>query len=293
MVTKGRAVSEQRCPDIAPHPAGPERLYLDLLKQSLTRSIGREQTRAIEFPKGSLWHLLYAPLRSLLAGVGLRLVRAAVVDQQIRAEGRDWPSEAETMIGLKRLDNLQYCIEQVLQQRIPGDLIETGVWRGGASIFMRGVLKAYGDRARLVWVADSFCGLPEPDPSRYPADAGDRHHRVPQLAVSLEEVRGNFARYGLLDEQVRFLPGWFSDTLPRAPVNRLALLRLDGDMYGSTMEALTSLYPKLAVGGYVIVDDYGAVPGCRAATEDFRAQQGVTEPLERIDWTGVFWKRLR
>ena len=197
------------------------------------------------------------------------------------------------MIGLKRLDNLQYCVEHVLEERIPGDLIETGVWRGGASIFMRAVLKAYGDAVRRVWVADSFCGLPEPDAARYPADAGDRHHTAPQLAVSLAEVRANFSRYRLLDDQVRFLPGWFNDTLPNAPIERLAVMRLDGDMYGSTMEALTHLYPKLSIGGYVILDDYGAVPGCREATEDFRAQQGITEPMERIDWTGVFWKRLR
>jgi len=253
----------------------------------------REQTTPIEFSKGSFQDLLYAPLQFVLAGAGLRLVRTVVVDPQVREEGRDWPSEAETMIGLKRLDNLQYCVEQVLQEGILGDLIETGVWRGGASIFMRGVLKVYGDTSRAVWVADSFSGLPKPDADLYPADAGDQHYTWTQLVVSLEEVQANFSRYGLLDEQVRFLPGWFSDTLPHAPIERLAVLRLDGDMYSSTMEAFTHLYPKLAVGGYVIVDDYGAVPGCRAATEDFRARHGVTEPLERIDWTGVFWKRLR
>ena len=272
---------------------GPEHLYLDLLKKCLTRSISREQTRPIQFAQGTLRYSLYAPLRSLLSLAGLSLARTAKVDPAIRAEGKDWPAEAETMIGLKRLDNLQHCVEAVLREEIPGDLIETGVWRGGASIFMRGVLKVYGDRARKVWVADSFCGLPAPDPVSYPADAGDRHHTFPQLAVSLEEVRENVARYGLLDEQVQFLAGWFCDTLPLAPIDRLAVLRLDGDMYGSTMEALTHLYPKLSVGGYVIVDDYGAVPGCRSATEDFRARQGITEPLEQIDWTGVFWKRLR
>lgn len=271
----------------------PETLYLDLLKQCLTRSMGRQQTTSIEFSKGSFLGLLYAPLRFVLAKAGLRLVRTMVVDSQVRAEGRDWPSEAETMIGLKRLDNLQYCVEQVLREGVVGDLIETGVWRGGASIFMRGVLKVYGDTSRVVWVADSFSGLPKPDVDLYPADAGDRHHTWTQLAVSLEEVQDNFFRYGLLDEQVRFLPGWFSDTLPYAPIERLAVLRLDGDMYSSTMEAFTHLYPKLAVGGYVIVDDYSAVPGCRAATEDFRARHGIIEPLERIDWTGVFWKRLR
>jgi O-methyltransferase len=94
---------------------------------------------------------------------------------ELREAGRDWPAVAHTMIGIKRLDNLQDCVERVLSAKIPGDLIETGVWRGGASILMRGVLKAYQNSERAVWVADSFEGLPKPDPDRYPADAGDKH----------------------------------------------------------------------------------------------------------------------
>jgi O-methyltransferase len=158
---------------------------------------------------------------------------------------------------------------------------------------MRGVLKIFGSTERVVWVADSFQGLPKPDPEQYPADAGDRHWTRPELAVSLEEVKANFARYGLLDDQVRFLVGWFRDTLPAAPMSQLAVLRLDGDMYESTMDGLLHLYPKLSRGGYVILDDYGAVPGCRAAVEDFRREHGIDEPVERIDWTGVFWQRRK
>jgi O-methyltransferase len=195
------------------------------------------------------------------------------------------------MIGRKRLSQLQHCIEEVLHEHIPGDLIECGVWRGGATIFMRAVLKAYGDVHRQVWVADSFNGLPPPDAENYPADKGDRLHRFQQLAVSVEEVKANFIRYGLLDDQVQFLPGWFKDSLRTTSIDRLAILRADGDMYESTTQILTYLYPKLSVGGYCIIDDYGAVPGCRQATDDYRRQQGVTEPLQWIDWTGVFWQR--
>lgn len=276
---------------ITPH--GSDEMYLTLLKKCLTRSIGRERFRPIGPPRGSIRHWIYAPIRRSLALGGLALVRTGVRDSQVREEGRDWPADAETMIGHKRLDNIQACLEQVLRTQVPGDVIETGVWRGGASIFMRGVLKVYGDTTRTVWVADSFCGLPQPDARRYPADAGDQHYTWEQLAVSLEEVRENFSKYGLLDNQVRFLPGWFSDTLRQAPIKQVAVLRLDGDMYGSTMEAFTALYPKLSLGGFVIVDDYGSVPGCRQATEDFRRQHGVTEPIEWIDQSGIFWKRLR
>jgi O-methyltransferase len=268
-------------------------LYLDLLKKVLTRYVFGEHFQKVDYPLGSMKRSLFAPLRRLLAARRLELVRPGSADPRAREEGRDWPQDAETMIGLKRLDNLQFCITDVLKRGVAGDLIETGVWRGGATIFMRAVLKAYGDRERTVWVADSFQGLPRPDAARYPADAGDPHWSFAPLAVSLDQVKANFERYGLLDERVRFLKGWFRDTLPGAPIERLAVMRLDGDMYESTMDALTALYPRLSVGGYVIVDDYGVVPGCKKAVEDYRAANRITEEIQTIDWSGVYWKRLR
>lgn len=210
-------------------------------------------------------------------------------DPQARSLGRDWPSQAMTMIGDARLDNIRQLFAAIVADNVPGDLIETGVWRGGACIFMRGLLKAYSIWNRKVWVADSFAGLPPPDP-RFAADRGDRHYEHKQLAVGLEDVRENFRKFGLLDAQVMFLPGWFSETLPNAPIQQLALLRLDGDMYGSTMDALNALYHKVAPGGFVIVDDYGAVPACRAAIVDFRAANGVMAEIRDIDGLGVFWR---
>lgn len=268
-------------------------LYLELLKKSLTRSGFGERYQQIDPLRGSwkrLLYLAYLPLRRALGAAGVELVRRAEFDPELRADGRDHPPNAETMIGLRRLDNIQACLTDVLEQDVPGDLIETGVWRGGASIFMRGALEAYGDRERTVWVADSFQGLPKPDAQRYPRDEGDPLWRFRELAVPVEEVQRNFERFGLLDDRVRFLVGWFKDTLPDAPVERLSLIRLDGDMYESTSVALESLYPKLSPGGFVIVDDYG-VPGARAATDDFRADHGIEEPLEQIDWVGAFWRK--
>jgi O-methyltransferase len=206
-------------------------------------------------------------------------------------EGAIWPPRAQTMIGLPRLENVQFCLEEILEQKIPGDVIETGVWRGGALIFMRAILKAYDANDRVVWGADSFKGLPPPSPELYPADAGDLHHTASALAVSLDEVKENFARYDLLDDQVRFLPGWFRDTLHSAPIKQLSLIRLDGDMYESTIIALESLYPKLSKGGFLIVDDYGAVPACRQAVQDFRQSRQICDEMIRIDWTGVYWRR--
>ena len=217
----------------------------------------------------------------------------AEFDPQQREAGRDWPKYAHTMIGVKRLDNIRFCMESVIRDEVPGDVIETGVWRGGATIFMRAVLRAHGVADRTVYVADSFRGLPPPNRERYPEDRKQVFHVFDELRVSRDEVQRNFERYGLLDDQVRFLEGWFSETLPRAPIDKLAVMRLDGDMYESTMDALVNLYPKLSVGGYVIIDDYGAVPACRQAVAEFRRQRGIEDPITSIDWTGVYWRRSR
>jgi O-methyltransferase len=268
----------------------PEDLYLDLMKQCLTRMLWREKYRPMAASLSGWRRFVLSPLQLLVRRAQLELVHVEPDRIDARQEGRDWPLEAETMVGLKRLDNLRNCVTSVIRNGVPGDLIETGVWRGGSSIFMRAILKAYGDTSRKVWLADSFRGLPPPDPARYPVDEGDTLWKYAELAIPMEQVKANFLRYGLLDDQVAFLPGWFRDTLPTAPIERLAVLRLDGDLYESTMEALVALYPKVSAGGFVIVDDYG-LPTCRAAIEDFRLAQGITDPIQLIDWTGAFWQR--
>jgi len=211
-------------------------------------------------------------------------------DPNRRAVGRDWPQRAQTMIGTVRLRNIRHLLERVIADGIPGDIIETGVWRGGACIYMCGILAVHGVRNRTVWLADSFCGLPPPNAAAFPADRGDSHHTISELAVPLSEVRQNFQRFGLLDDRVRFLEGWFKDTLPVAPIERLALLRLDGDMYESTIQALEALYGKVSPGGYVIIDDYILEP-CRQAVDEFRTKCGITAPLEEVDGAAVFWRK--
>lgn len=275
---------------LAPVPTASD-LYLDLLKRCLTRLIFAEEDYVevvLDRPGWQRW-----PGRAVEAvtqKVGVRLIHAEPPSTADRLIGRDWPQHGETMVGLARLDNIQMCVEQVLADDVPGDLIETGVWRGGASIFMRGILAAHGVADRRVWLADSFAGLPPPDVTLHPADEGLTFHESDTLAVGVDEVKANFERYGLLDDQVRFLPGWFSETLPEAPVEQLAVLRLDGDMYGSTIDALEPLYPKLSVGGYVIVDDYHIDP-CRKAVEDYRAAHGIDDEIVMIDRNAAYWRR--
>jgi O-methyltransferase len=195
-----------------------------------------------------------------------------------------------TMVGRKRLDNIESCLAIIKRDNVPGDVAETGAWRGGASIFMKGCLAAWEMQDRIVWVADSFEGLPVPS---MPEDAGYDFSvkKAPILAVSLEEVQENFRRYDLLDDNVKFLKGWFRDTLHVAPIRQLALLRLDGDLYESTMDALKALYEKVSPGGFIIVDDFNDFEPCRRAVLEFREQHGIIDPIKTIDWTGAYWRK--
>ncbi|MGE0768704.1 MAG: TylF/MycF/NovP-related O-methyltransferase [Hyphomicrobiaceae bacterium] len=205
-----------------------------------------------------------------------------------RENGWDWPSGAPSMIGAKRMHQLRCECERVIRERVPGDFLETGIWRGGALIMMRAVLAAYGIKNRRAIGADSFAGLPPPT-GIVPDDAADRLLNRPEFSVSLEEVEATVARYGLLDDQVVLLKGLFKDTLPVAPVDTLAVLRLDGDMYDSTMDGLTNLYHKVSPRGSVIVDDYFLFEAQRTAVDEYRARNGIKDTIHKIDDFGAYW----
>lgn len=239
-------------------------LYLDLMKKCLLNTIYKDPDT----------HLVY--------------------NEYNRLNGLDWPKTAHTMIGLKQLNNIQFCVEDTLKNNIPGDFIETGVWRGGATILMRATLKAHNIKDRRVWVADSFEGIPPTNLSLYPADAqGNAWHTNRYLAISINEVKSNFERYNLLDEQVVFLKGFFKDTLPTAPIQQIAVLRLDGDLYESTMDSLVHLYHKLSIGGYIILDDYFNITCCRQAVDDFRKANNITDEIKQVDDHAIFWKKTK
>lgn len=207
-----------------------------------------------------------------------------------RQDGMDWPRAAHSMIGRERMNQLHEALETVVRENIEGDFIETGVWRGGSCIFMNGFLQANNITDRNVWVADSFEGLPTPNLEHYPKDYGDYLHSFDYLRVSLEQVQENFRKYDLLNDQVKFLKGWFKDTLPTAPIEKIAIARLDGDMYESTMDGLVNLYDKVSKGGYIIIDDYG-LPACAEAVTDFRNQRNLKAPITKIDVFGVYWRK--
>lgn len=256
-------------PDDPVQVASEASLYLRLLRRCLIRDIFPDQR--FEYPD---------------------ITRPLPYSRERRETGLDWPSEAETMVGLKRLKNLQECCTSAISNSVPGDFVETGIWRGGCGILMRAVLAAVGDVERRVWLFDSFEGLPKPDANSFPIDKDDQLWTFSAfLGVSLEQVKANFQRYELLDNRATFVKGWFRDTLPQADVNSISVLRLDGDMYESTWLVLSHFYPKISDGGFVIIDDYGAISACKAAVDDFRGKYSIHSPIIEIDWTGVFWRK--
>jgi O-methyltransferase len=238
--------------------------YLELLKLSLCDLTGTSTISVGALPDGVV-------MSRELRGDARRL----------RAAGMDWPLQGLTMVGLRRLDDLQACVEAVVRDGVPGDLIEAGAWRGGAALLMRATLDSLGD-VRTVYVADSFEGFAE--------DAPEGLSGFDFLAVPLEEVRESFARLGL-ERGVEFVPGFFEETLARLAGRRWALVRLDADTYEPTLAALRALYPGLAQGGFLVLDDYGSFEGCRAAVDEFRREHGIAEPIETIDFTGARWRR--
>jgi hypothetical protein len=199
---------------------------------------------------------------------------------------------AHTMIGLFRLSNIERCAEQVIAEAIPGDFLEAGVCKGGAAIFMRGLQIAHGAGDRKTFVVDSFEGVPPSDQAR-DADYGLHleEARLPWLACDAETVRDHFARYDLLDSNVELVKGWLAESLPGAAIGPLALLRIDVDLYSSTLECLELLYDKVVEGGFVIVDDYGFLECCRDAVDEFRSRRGVSEPIRWVDGSGIYWRK--
>jgi hypothetical protein len=258
-----------------------------------------------------------------------------------RVDGEDAPSLAHATIGVKRLENIQYCMESVLADDVPGEFLEAGVFRGGAVIFMRAVLRAYRISGRKVFACDAFMPQEPPvkpiayllrllasppstawrrrlfmwmqnfvpeaqrafpvnqDPSEEWVDVVFKLVSDPDLMRSywkgtgLENVKANFARYGLLDDQVVFVKGLFSDTLPNVSLETISVLRLDADSYESTMDVLNNLYPKLSPGGYCIVDDYHAFAECRRAIGEYRSHYSIQDEIIPIDKLSCYWRRAK
>lgn len=243
--------------------------YLGLLIKTLTNQVYLEHEHTIP-------NMAYFQGHSELARL------------ELRQKGLDLPRFAHTMVGQLRLEEIQRLTREIRKNEVPGDFIDCGVWRGGTSIFMRACMDVYDFGHRMLWMADSFEGLPAPD-DRYEADVGDVHHEQSFLAIPELEVRANLMRY--LDDSLAsicLLPGFFEETLP-GRLGPLALIRIDADMYSSTTHCLDALYPLLQPGGIVIIDDYETLPACGKAADDYRKKHGITEKVEMTTMNSGFW----
>ena len=188
--------------------------------------------------------------------------------------------------GYLRMRNLQCLLQDVRDSGVPGELVETGIWRGGAVIFMAGFVQAHS-QTRRVWGFDSFMGVPSVHSGlRGPLDKNWEHNETSSLfdglSVPQSWVQAHIDNYAL-GEHVRLVPGWFKDSIPPqtsalAARGGIALLRIDGDLYSSTMQALSMLYPLLNPGGWIVLDDWN-VPQARQAVHAYRQEMGITEPI--------------
>jgi len=276
------------------HHAALRARYLELLRRALVNRIYPEHELQIEWLEaGASREAGYARDRVLrdirYAHAGDFAALLAAKENGSVWRGRPWRF-SHTMVGMRRLEHLQWCAERVFEDQVAGDFFEAGVCQGGASILLRGLQVAYGEPQRRTWLADSFEGLPVPS---HEADTNYdfSEAKQPWLAFSRAAVEDNFRTYDLLSDQVVFLPGWFRDTLPDAPVPALAVLRIDADLYESTRDVLVSLYDRVSPGGFVIIDDYDAFAPCRLAVQEFRRERGITAAMPHIDPMAVYWRK--
>jgi hypothetical protein len=199
-----------------------------------------------------------------------------------------------TMTSPERIAALRDAIAHVCRHRIAGDVVECGVWRGGSMMVAALTLLELGER-RPLHLFDTFDGMPPPAnvdrdfTGHAAADilaTEDRATGTTWAASGLDDVRRNVLGTGYPAELVRFVPGRVEETVPAAAPDRIAVLRLDTDWYESTRHELEHLYPRLAVGGVLIIDDYGHWQGARRAVDEYLAETGARLFLSRIDYTG-------
>lgn len=198
-----------------------------------------------------------------------------------------------TMTSTERQYALYSAVRYVTAARLPGAVVECGVWRGGISMLAASTLLAHGDATRELWLYDTFDGMTEPD------ERDVRHDGEPAGTIwssrrrgtgstwcyaDEQDVRANLASTGYPVERLRFVKGPVEETIPGQMPSEISVLRLDTDWYSSTCHELNHLYPRLVTGGVLLIDDYGHWQGCRQAVDEYFAGQAVM--LHRTDSTG-------
>jgi len=193
-----------------------------------------------------------------------------------------------TMVDVPRLKLLYELTKELDCQGIPGDLVTCGVYRGGSAAVLAGANIKSGVQ-RKSWLFDSFQGLPEPT-ERDGFEAQETYYKG-WCGAGEDEVRRLFARLGLMSSNVHIVRGWFEDTLPRAPLQQIALLHIDADWYDSMRICLTTLFDRVQPNGVIVLDDYGRWEGCRNATSDFFSARNLDLALLRYCGPAAYFRK--
>lgn len=191
-----------------------------------------------------------------------------------------------TMVSRRRLENLRALAAQAVAEGVPGDFMECGTWKGGSGA----LLAQQGEQAdppRTMWFCDSYQGLPQAGQ----ADGWFAQLWTGRVQATPDDVRAALASLGVSEDHVRILRGWFNETLPTCDAGALALLHIDCDWYDSVMCCLDCLWERVSPGGFVVFDDYGYWPGCRAAADEFLGARGLRDKLVRVDATGCYLRK--
>lgn len=195
-----------------------------------------------------------------------------------------------TLTSRERIVSLSRAVRYVVENGIPGDIVECGVWRGGSVMAILKMLLRLGEITRDVYLFDTFAGMASPtreDVSFYGEIASRTYRRLNRklIAVSLDEVKKNVLGVGYDPRRIHFIKGKVEDTLPSAALEKISLLRLDTDWYESTLQEMEHLYPRLSPRGVLIIEDYGCWKGSRKAIDEYVSRNKVPLLLNRIDYT--------
>ncbi len=248
-------------------------------------------------PQPTRWYIFKRRVKAAYDVVRKAPLRDKLNFRRLWLFWRVWPF---TMVDYKRLANADDLVADVDKRQLPGAIVECGVWKGGCSAVM-----AYrtlrNNSNRSVWLFDSFEGLPEPtevdgDKARQQAQNNTSGELKPigRCVGPLEEVHTVlFSVLRIPRGMVNIVKGWFQDTLPKASkeMEPIAVLRLDGDWYESTIVCLNNLYDKVVPSGYVIIDDYGYWQGCKKAVDEFLKERNITVTLQTIDGAGRYFQK--
>ena len=199
-----------------------------------------------------------------------------------------------TMTDVARMAALMNAVTYLAKNKIPGDIAECGVWRGGSMMVAALTLLAHGDRSRSLYLYDTFEGMSAPTEldkntegvsAQQQLDETERGEGV-WCHAGLDDVRANILSTGYPADKIHFVKGKVEDTLPGTMPVHLSLLRLDTDWYESTKQEMIHLFPKLHERGVLILDDYGHWQGARKAVDEYFLEQKLSVYLHRIDYSG-------